>query len=92
MRFTKKLWEFVFEVLFGLNFSCQPNTGLGATKQRCPEKAGTIVRASSELDGYRWFCLFAAMVVLVQFSMWNGTTPDSYEKFCLLTLVTDVPF
>jgi len=32
-RFAEKLWEeFVFEVLLGLNFSSQPNRGLGATK------------------------------------------------------------
>ena len=71
--------EFVFEVLLGLDFSCQPNTGLGATKQRRPEKAGTIVRASSEFDGRRWFCLWA-VAVLVQFSVWNGRTPVPYKK------------
>ena len=49
--------EFVFEVLFGLNFSRQPTTGLVATKQRHPEKAGTIVRASIEFHGHRRFCL-----------------------------------
>jgi len=54
VRFAEKVCEeFVFEVLLGLDFSCQPNTGLGATKQRRPEKAGTIVRASSEFDGRR---------------------------------------
>ena len=44
VRFTENLWEeFVFEVLLGLDFSRQPNAGLGATKQRHP---GYIVRAS----------------------------------------------
>jgi len=29
VRFAKNLWEeFLFEVLLGLNFSCQPTTGL----------------------------------------------------------------
>ena len=36
--------------------------------KKCPEKAGTIVRASSEFDGRRWFRLSAVMV-LVQFSV-----------------------
>ena len=53
MRFAEELWEeFVFEVLLGLDLSCQPNSGLGATKQRHPEKAGIIVRASSEFCGF----------------------------------------
>jgi len=55
VRFTEKLRvEFVFEVLFGLDFPHQPAT-LIATKQRHPEKAGTIVRASREflaIDGF----------------------------------------
>jgi len=56
----------VFEALLGLDFSLQPNTGLGATKQRHPEKAGTIVRASSEFCSHRWF-----LVSAVQFSVWK---------------------
>ena len=56
VRFAEKLWEeFVFEVLLGLDFSRQPNTGLGATKQRHPEKADTLIRVSSEFHGHRWF-------------------------------------
>jgi len=35
----------VFEILLEIDFSYQPNTGLGATKQRHIEKAGTIIRA-----------------------------------------------
>ena len=39
VRFVKKLWEeFVFEVLLGFDFSHQPNTGLGATKQKMPRE------------------------------------------------------
>ena len=69
MRFAENLWEeFVFEVLLGLDFSFQPNTGLGATKQRHPEKAGTIVRASSKFYSHTWF-LVSAVAVLVQFSV-----------------------
>ena len=69
VRFVKKLREeFVFEVLLGFDFSRQSNTGLGTAKQRRPKKAGTIVRASSEFDGRRWFRL-SAVVVLVQFSV-----------------------
>jgi len=50
VRNAKKLWEeFVFEILLGIDFPRQPNTGLGATKKRFPEKAGTIVRASSSM-------------------------------------------
>ena len=71
----------MFEVLLGFVFSCQPNTGLGTTKQRCPEKAGTIVRASSKFDGHRWFRLSAVTVLhVVQFSVWNGTILDPYKK------------
>ena len=56
VRFAEKLREeFVFEVLLGLDFSRQPTTGLGAAKKRHPEKAGTIVIASSEFYGHRWF-------------------------------------
>ena len=74
--FAENLWEeFVFEVLLGLNFSFQPNTGLGATKQRHPEKAGNIVRASSKFYSHRWF-LVSAVAVLVQFSVWKGKTPN----------------
>ena len=88
MRFAKKLWEeFVFDVLLALDFSRQPNTELGATKQRHPDKAGTMVRASSEFNGHKWFRL-SAVAVLVQFYVWNRTTPDPHEKFCLLKLVT----
>jgi len=37
VRFAEQLGEeFVFEVLFGHDFSCQPTTGLGATKQKTP--------------------------------------------------------
>ena len=91
VRFTEKLWkEFVFEGLLGLNFSLQQNTRLGATKQRHSEKAGTIVKASSKFYDHGWFHL-SAMVVLEQFSVWNGMTPNPYEKCRLLTLVTDVP-
>ena len=76
VRFAENLWEeFVFEVLLGLDFSFQPNTGLGATKQRHPEKAGTIVRASSKFYSHRWF-LVSAVAVLVQFSVWKGKTPN----------------
>ena len=39
----------------GPRFSCQSNTGLGASKLWHAEKAGTIVRASSEFYGHRWF-------------------------------------
>jgi len=78
VRFAKKLWEeFVFEVLLGLNLSCQPSAGLRATKQRYPEKAGTIIRASCKFHGRRWFRL-SAVEVLVQFSAWNGMIPDPY--------------
>ena len=38
---------FVFEVLFSLGFFRQPTTGLGATKQRHPEKGSTIIRQVS---------------------------------------------
>ena len=56
MRFAEKLMkEFVFEVLLGLDFSRQPTTGLGATKQKHPEKAGTIVRASSKFHALGGF-------------------------------------
>jgi len=81
--------EFAFEVLFGLNFSRQPTTGLGAIKQKHPEKAGTILRASREFYGHRWFCLWA-MAVLVQFSVWNRKKSNPKEKIHLLMLVTGV--
>jgi len=91
VKFAEKLREeFVFEVLLGLDFSRQPTTGLGATKQRHPEKVGTIVRASREFHGHRWFFVWA-VVVLLQFSVWKGKTPNLYEKIRLLTLVIDVP-
>ena len=41
MTIAISLIEFVFEVLLGLDFSLQRNTGLGATKQRHPVKAGS---------------------------------------------------
>ena len=52
----------MFKVLLGLDFSHQPSAGLRATKQRCPEKAGTILRASSKFHGRRWFRLSAVEV------------------------------
>jgi len=56
VRFAGKLWEeFVFEVLLALDLSGQPSVGLRTTKQRHPEKAGYIVRASSEFYGHRQF-------------------------------------
>jgi len=52
VRFAENLWEeFVFEILLGLDFSCQPNAGLEATKHT--KKACTIVRVSSEFYGHR---------------------------------------
>ena len=61
VRFAEKLWEeFVFDVLLGLDFSHQPNTELEATKQRHPDKAGTIV---SEFNGHKWFRLSAVLGV-----------------------------
>jgi len=67
----------VFEVLLGLDLSCQPSAGLRATQKRCPEKAGSVLRASSKFHGRRWLCL-SAVAVLVQFSMWNRMTPNPY--------------
>ena len=67
----------MFEVLLGLDLSRQPSAGLRATKKRLPEKAGSILRASSKFHGLRWFGL-SAVAALVQFSMWNGTTPNLY--------------
>ena len=67
----------MFEVLLGLDLSRQPSAGLRATKKRCPEKAGSILRAYSKFHGLRWFCL-SAVAVLVQFSVWNGMTPNTY--------------
>jgi len=91
VRFAENIWEeIVFEVLLGLDFFCQPNAGLGAIKQRHSEKAATIVIASSKFYGHRWFISYA-VAVLVQFSVFNGMTPNLYEKNCLLTLVTGVP-
>jgi len=49
VRFAENLREeFVVEVLLDLDFFHQPNIGLGATKQRHPEDAGTIMRVSKE--------------------------------------------
>ena len=66
--------------LFGHQFFVQPTTGLRATKQRHPEKAGTILRASNEFHGHRWFCLWA-MAILVLISVWNRMTPDPHQIF-----------
>ena len=57
----------MFEVLLDLDFSLQQNTGLGVTEQRHsekPEKAGTIMRASSEFYGHGWLHLPAVEVSL----------------------------
>jgi len=56
-EFGKICGKTVKRVLFGLNFSRQPTTGLGAIKQRHPEKAGTIMRTFSKYHGHRWFSL-----------------------------------
>ena len=91
VRFAEKLWEeFVFEVLQGLDFPRQPNTGLGTIKQRHPEKAGTIIRVSSESHGCRWFH-WSAVAVFVQIFVWKGRTPNPHKKICLLMLVTGLP-
>ena len=74
---------------FGHQFSCQPTTGLVATKQKYPEKAGTIIRTSSVFHGDRWFCLWA-MMILVLISMCNGMTSYLHEKVYFLMFVTDV--
>ena len=67
----------MFEVLLGLDLSRQPSAGLRATKKRCPEKAGSVLKASSKFYGHIWLCL-SAVAVLVQFSVLNGTTPNPY--------------
>jgi len=65
----------VFEVLLGLDLSRQPSAGLRDTQNRRPEKASSILRASSKFHGLRWFGL-SAVAVLVRSSVWNGTTPN----------------
>ena len=66
----------MFEVLL-VDLSRQPSAGRRATQKRFPEKAGSVLRASSKFHGHRWLCL-SAVAVLVQFSVSNGTTPNPY--------------
>ena len=76
----------MFEVFLGLDLSRQPSAGLRATQKRCPEKAGSVLRACNKFHGRRWLYLSAVaagvcismVAVLVQFSVWNGTTPNPY--------------
>ena len=93
LQIAKRLWEeFVFEALFNLLFSRQPTTGLGTTKQRHPEKAGTIMQPFSKVHAHRRFCFFVCELWWFYCCFPCGTERylTSTKRF-FLTLVTGVP-